>query len=473
MVEQQDFLIRNGELVSYLGNATDIIIPDCVHSIGMGAFIERKNVRSVILPKSLHWIGQSAFAHCKKLKSIVIPASVTFIDKCAFLDSGLEEIVIEGKPEIRLWAFDGTPWKANEFKKHGGLVRDNVLLSVNPKLTEYVIPPEVKIIGQDAFKNSKIKKIEVPTGVTKLDVCAFSCSEVEHISLPDTLNIIESHAFSNCKKLTELTIPKSVTVIDSRAFDELPNCVLTILNESDDEELFRISEEAFGWDTPHVKEVRVPQDSVAMRYAMKVGLKVTTFPSSPKNASVAKKYTYVGDTFCCLGDTLHEYFGQEDVVYVPEGIHAIGARAFSRSKVKKIYLPRSVKTIAFEAFDNCKQLERIIGDGVEEVERHAFYGCEELTRVEFPHLQLCFDVSFEECNSLKRKDIIIPDNAVIIMESDEPRTCACGYCHIIRTPFTPIEVEKRIVCLRRGASVEKIKKRATEEFVIDMEQQKE
>lgn len=444
MSEQKDFYIKDGELVCYLGDSTDIVIPDGVQRIGNAVFIDNKTLRSVTLPKSLHWIGQGAFAHCENLKSITIPASVTFIDRLAFSDSGLEEINIEGKPEIRLWAFDGTPYKANEFKKHGGLVRDNVLLSVNPELTEYTIPSDVKIIGRDAFKNSKIKEIDIPKGVTKLDICAFSYSELERISLPDTLRVIESYAFSNCENLTELTVPKSVTDIDTGAFQDLQNCVLTILNESDDEELFRISDDAFAFGqlTPNIKEVRVPYGSVAMRYAVKAGLNVTTFPCSPKKFGNPKKYEYVDEVFCCYGGTLHEYFGRQDVVHIPEGIHTIEARAFWCSKVKEVYLPCSVKTIDKNAFDNCQQLEEITGEGVVEIGRNAFDFCEKLKRVKFPNLKRCYDISFKNCNCLKRKNIIIPEDAEIIMEAEEPWRCGCGRCFFTRTPFTPVEMIK-------------------------------
>lgn len=437
MNEQKEFVIEDNELICYFGNAAHIVIPDGVHRIGMGVFIENKNIKSVILPNSLTWIGQSAFARCENLKSIKIPASVTFIDKSAFSDSGLEEVVIEGKPEIRLWAFDGTPWKANELKSNGGLVRDNVLLSVNPELTEYKIPSDVKIIGRDAFKNSKIKEIDIPDGVTKLDTCAFAYSEFERITLPGTLKVVKSYAFSNCKNLIELTIPKSVTDIDDGAFQDLPNCVLAILNECDDEEIFRISDHAFAFGNliPDIKEVCVPYGSVAMRYAIKAGLNVNTFPCGPKKFGNPKKYEYVDDVFCCFGGTLHEYFGHQDVVHVPEGIHTIENRAFWCSKVKKVYLPPSVKKIEDEAFDNCKQLEEIAGVGVEEIERHAFDWCEKLKRVEFLNLKRCFDISFKECNSLNRESIIIPKDTEIIMEADEPWTCGCGYCHITRTPF--------------------------------------
>ena len=431
--EQKDFVIKDDKLVCYLGNAADIVIPEGVRRIGMGAFIEKKNIQSVVLPKSLYWIGQSAFAHCENLKSIVIPESVTFIDKCAFSDSGLEEIVIEGKPEIRLWAFDGTPWKANESKKHDGVVSGTVLLSVNPELTTYTIPSDVKTIGRDAFKNSKIKKLDIPRGVTKLDICAFAYSEIERISLPDTLKVVEAYAFSNCTNLTELVIPKSVTRIGDCAFEELSNCILTILNECDDEEVFRVGPNAFGYHNPNIKEIRVPYGSAAMRYAMESGLNVIPFPCSLTKFGNSKKYHYIDDVFCCAGSTLHEYFGHQEVVYIPDGIRVIGDNAFTNSDVKKVYLPKTVIRIEQFGFANCNNLIAVVAEEVQTIERHSFYGCINLQRVVFPKLEKCYDISFENCDSLLRENIIIPDDAEVIEVEFKP--CMCGFEHRKHTPY--------------------------------------
>ena len=134
--------------------------------------------------------------------------------------------------------------------------------------------------------------------------------------------------------------------------------------------------------------------------------------------------------FCCSGDILYEYFGQQDVVYVPEGIHSIDSIAFRLSKIKKVYLPSSVKMINVRAFEQCKQLEEIVGIGVEKIERYAFNLCEKLKRAEFPNLKQCFDISFKECNELERKNIIIPEDTVIIKEAEKPWSCGCRYYHI-------------------------------------------
>ena len=481
MSEFQEFIIKDGVLQSYRGTASDIIIPEGVHTIDSLAFLSHKkeNIESIQFPSTLEIIEDWAFDQCDKLKRIVIPANVKEIGRGAFYScEALEEVVIQGSPRIADDAFSWSPWEDAEFKKAQAKIDENVLLRVHPDLTEYTIPHNIRVIGRDAFKNSKIKEIEIPKGVTKLDSCAFSHSRLERISLPDTLRVIESYAFSNCENLAELTVSKSVTDIDVGAFQDLPNCVLTILNESDDEELFRISDHAFAFGqlTPHVKEVRVPYGSVAMRYAMKVGLNVTTFPCSPKKFGNPKKYEYVDEEFCCCGGTLHEYFGRQDVVHIPEGIHTIESRAFGGSNVKKVYLPCSVKIIDEDAFACCQQLEEIAGEGVEEIGRKAFNFCKKLKQVEFPNLKRCYDISFKNCSSLDCKNVIIPEDAEIIMEAEEPWRCGCGRCFFTRTPFTPIEMVKKAAQLKRGTAIDRAlegaKERALEEFIKEMEQKK-
>ena len=440
-----DFEIKNGVLERYRGNSLDVVIPEGVHTIDMLAFSSevKAELTSLQLPESLEVIENWAFDRCEKLERIVIPAAVKKIGRGAFnWCRALREVFIEGSPQIEESAFGWTPWAEEEFKKAGAIIDGNTLLRVHPELSEYIIPPEVKIIGRHAFNNSKIKEIDIPVGVTKLDICAFAYSDLERISLPDTLRIIESYAFSNCVNLTELTIPKSVTDIDTGAFEVLPKCVLTILNECDDRKVFRISDDAFafGQKKANIKEVRVPYGSVAMRYAMKAGLNVTTFPCGPRKFGNPKKYYYIDDMFCCEGGTLHEYFGRQDVIHIPEGIQTIKAMAFWCSKVKKVYLPSSVKTIDKNAFLNCKLLEEIIGEGVEEIGRHAFNFCENLKRVEFPNLRRCYDISFKNCNNLNRENIIMPVDAEIIEEAREPWTCGCGRCFITQTPFKKVVV---------------------------------
>lgn len=412
-----EFIIKEGVLQSYRGNSAEIIIPEGIHTIGMLAFSKDKKalIENIRFPKSLGTIGDWAFSNCEKLKRITIPSNVKKIGKGAFgWCRELSEVIIEDNPKVGDGAFIWSLWEENEFKKTGVRIDGNTLLRVDPELTEYTILSNIKVIGRDAFKNSKVKEVIVPYGVTKLDICAFAYSAVERISLPETLKIVDAYAFSHCTNLTELTIPKSVSQIDDNAFEGLGNCVLTILNESDDEELFRISPYAFGIRNPSIKEIRVLYGSAAMRYAMKCGLNVTTFPCIPKRFGNPKRYRYIDDVFCCEGNTLHEYFGHDEIVYVPDGIKVIGNNAFTGQKMKKVNLPDSVTYIDDLAFSRCDELEYIIGNGVQEVEIHAFHDCAKLEKVVFPSLKKYGDLAFERCDNLKSENMLFPPDVVVV-----------------------------------------------------------
>lgn len=102
-----DFKIVNGELVKYLGNSRDIVIPDCVVSIANNAFGIQKFALSLTIPGSVKRIGSCiiespvlneliigdgvseieahAFTGLNRLKSVIIPKSVKIIGKGAFL----------------------------------------------------------------------------------------------------------------------------------------------------------------------------------------------------------------------------------------------------------------------------------------------------------------------------------------------------------------------------------------------------
>lgn len=183
--------------------------------------------------------------------------------------------------------------------------------------------------------------------------------------------------------MTELTIPKSVSQIGDNAFEGLGNCVITILNEKDDEELFRISPYAFDIRNPNIKEIRVPYGSAAMRYAMKNGLNVTTFPSEPKRFENPKRYWYIDDVFCCERSTLRENFGHKETVRIPNGIRAIGSNDFTNADIKRVYLPKSVKCIEEFGFANCENLTEVIGKGLRTIEWRSFCDCAKLKRTSF------------------------------------------------------------------------------------------
>ena len=87
-------------LISCLTDATMIIIPETVTTIGSLAFSRRSKLKKVQLPEGLERIGRDAFSDCDALEEVTIPASVKTIDPYAFAScDGLKKVSFLGKPE--------------------------------------------------------------------------------------------------------------------------------------------------------------------------------------------------------------------------------------------------------------------------------------------------------------------------------------------------------------------------------------
>ena len=69
-----DFLISDGELISYSGNDKEVTVPEGVTGIGGNAFLNTK-VEKVTLTSQVTEIGAYAFEKCKSLKAVDVEAS--------------------------------------------------------------------------------------------------------------------------------------------------------------------------------------------------------------------------------------------------------------------------------------------------------------------------------------------------------------------------------------------------------------
>ena len=95
-IVQEDGLCINGTTaVKSRPNATHIVIPDIVISIGDSAFYDCNSLSSITIPNSVTSLGSDAFYRCNNLTSITIPDSVTSIGSHAFSNcSNLTSVTI-------------------------------------------------------------------------------------------------------------------------------------------------------------------------------------------------------------------------------------------------------------------------------------------------------------------------------------------------------------------------------------------
>ncbi len=85
---------------------------------------------------------------------------------------------------------------------------------------EVIVPPEITVIGDAAFRqNGRIKRVVLHNKVTAIGRNAFqNCSALTEIIIPASVTSIGSGAFNNCGSLIDITIPAKVSVLPDNVF---------------------------------------------------------------------------------------------------------------------------------------------------------------------------------------------------------------------------------------------------------------
>ena len=153
--------------------------------------------------------------------------------------------------------------------------------SRNP-ITSVTIPNTVTNIGRYAFYLNRLTSVTIPSSVIEIAEGAFQGNQLTSVSIPSSVTTIGSGAFDS-NQLTRLTIPASVTSLDFKSFGNNPLVWVKFEGnapESGAPPFFnyqltfglcdvRINAGATGWDSAfHGLPVKLPTDPVCKKPAV-------------------------------------------------------------------------------------------------------------------------------------------------------------------------------------------------------------
>lgn len=188
--------IKDGEIIEYYGDETEIVVPSIFHgeritAIGETAFRGCEALICVSVEPGIQIIRNGAFAGCKNLKTVTLPDSIIKIGERG-----------QGKQDQQIGAFAET------------------------SIEDIIIPNSVDTIGPAAFAKTALHAIVLPNSIREIGRGAFErCKNLEIVKLPEDLIALESYMFRGCSALAEIIFPDKLHYIKTGAFSGLSSVV--------------------------------------------------------------------------------------------------------------------------------------------------------------------------------------------------------------------------------------------------------
>ena len=185
------------------------------------------------------------------------------------------------------------------------------------KMTELIIPNNIKQIGMSAFSGfNQLKRVDLPEELPNIVYGMFNgCEKLTDITIPDTVQTIGAYAFENCKALTRVNLPETMTEINDYTF----------------------------YGCTSLSDVTIP-----------------------------KHVTRIGNNAFCACNSITS-------VQIPAGVTSIGESAFEGCSFSTITVPGSVQSMGDSAFcSNSSLRSAVLAPGITKTSEYMFSGSTEI-----------------------------------------------------------------------------------------------
>ncbi len=333
-----DYSIKSGtvgiayEAFEYCASLESVTIPHSVTRMGNFAFRECISLKSVTIPSGIIGIDDE-FDGCTSLESVTILNKDTDISNSAFSDRP-SALVIKGFADSTAQDFATSRNITFEEIIDGGACGDSVtwVLDKDYTLTISGVGDMYDYDSEDApwqDYSRSIKSIVIEDGVTSYSACknAIRFSNLESISIADSVTKIGNRAFFNCVKLSNLTLPSKLESLGNSSFDGYSGSVIIPAS------------------TTHIGTAALPSAS-----AIYVDSGNETYKAED------------GILFTKDGKTLIQYPGAKQTTEytVPDSVTELGQYAFYiNDNIENVTIASGVSKIANYNFRKCNNLKSV------------------------------------------------------------------------------------------------------------------
>lgn len=342
-----------------------------------------------------------------------------------------------------------------QFDKSTGTIIGN---QINRSIDLLEIPSEIEgvavtKIGRRAFRQIRyVRNVIIPNTVTDIGDEAFFWSDIETVSLPDSVVHIGEYVFENNENLRTVRLPSNLTSIPRGMFCGCENLMKIDIPDS----VTEIGDDAFAFcplRISHFPDNLVHIGAYAFLSCDEIEYD-TFFPASLKtigefafdgcwisNLVIPAGVTDIGEgAFAChtrfieVEEGNAMYAAEDDVLFnkdktvllasaswlerttyeIPSKVTRIGSGAFAQNYLTEITIPDHVTEMGSSVFRSCKQLESaVFQTSLTEINDSMFLGCWNLRRVELPvNLTQIGEAAFSGCTGLR--EFTIPETVSVI-----------------------------------------------------------
>lgn len=348
----------------YCESLKHITIPNSVTKIITAAFYGCFSLESVCLPHNLTRLDQNTFRQCKMLKQVTISDEITFIGSYCFTNCyELKRAVLPSN--------------------YSGEFPDGIF-SYCHALKDVNIPTGITTVGQNAFSESGITSVYIPTAgfvSGQIKQGAFqNCRALKTVQIEDSAKTfsIGNNAFASCPKLNSINLPNSITSIGNMVFYG-SDCIANSLT------YLKLPKKAFP-----------SESSASTNYQM-----VANCPLL-ETVEFAEGATVVGSISGC--------WNVKNII-VPEGVTTIGAKSIVNAEsMYQLTLPSTLIYIRDNSIQNCYALSSItIPNNVTTIGQNVFLQCYGLSEINISNsINSIGNYFAKNCTSLKH--LIIPSS---------------------------------------------------------------